>query len=394
MKTLYLECSMGAAGDMLTAALLELCDKQKFLEKINAIGIPKVTEEANSGSKCGICGTQMSVRVDGIAEESHDVQEHTHHHHAHHAHTSMQDIENLIHGFTVSEKVKSDAIAIYKLLAEAESHAHGKPVAEIHFHEVGTLDAVTDIVGVCMLIEEVAPEKIIASPIHVGSSHVHCAHGILPVPAPATAYLLQNIPMYGGTVEGELCTPTGAALLKYFVSEFGNMPVIKTDSIGYGFGKKEFSRLSCVRAFLGDTEDQTEQIIELKCNLDDMTGERIGLALERLFEAGALDVFTTPIGMKKNRPAILLTCLCRPQQRDTMLHEIFKHTTTIGVRETLCNRYVLDRTETVQHTQYGDVRVKQIRGYGVERSKPEFDDLARLTQKHGVAIGKIKLFEY
>lgn len=394
MKTLYLECSMGAAGDMLTAALLELCDKQKFLEKINAIGIPKVTEEANSGSKCGICGTQMSVRVDGIAEESHDVHEHTHHHHAHHAHTSMQDIENLIHGFTVSEKVKSDAIAIYKLLAEAESHAHGKPVAEIHFHEVGTLDAVTDIVGVCMLIEEVAPEKIIASPIHVGSSHVHCAHGILPVPAPATAYLLQNIPMYGGTVEGELCTPTGAALLKYFVSEFGNMPVIKTDSIGYGFGKKEFSRLSCVRAFLGDTEDQTEQIIELKCNLDDMTGERIGLALERLFEAGALDVFTTPIGMKKNRPAILLTCLCRPQQRDTMLHEIFKHTTTIGVRETLCNRYVLDRTETVQHTQYGDVRVKQIRGYGVERSKPEFYDLARLTQKHGVAIDKIKLFEY
>ena len=394
MKTLYLECSMGAAGDMLTAALLELCDKQKFLEKINAIGIPKVTEEANSGSKCGICGTQMSVRVDGIAEESHDVHEHTHHHHAHHAHTSMQDIENLIHGFTVSEKVKSDAIAIYKLLAEAESHAHGKPVAEIHFHEVGTLDAVTDIVGVCMLIEEVAPEKIIASPIHVGSSHVHCAHGILPVPAPATAYLLQNIPMYGGTVEGELCTPTGAALLKYFVSEFGNMPVIKTDSIGYGFGKKEFSRLSCVRAFLGDTEDQTEQIIELKCNLDDMTGERIGLALERLFEAGALDVFTTPIGMKKNRPAILLTCLCRPQQRDTMLHEIFKHTTTIGVRETLCNRYVLDRTETVQHTQYGDVRVKQIRGYGVERSKPEVDDLARLTQKHGVAIDKIKLFEY
>lgn len=385
---------MGAAGDMLTAALLELCDKQKFLEKINAIGIPKVTEEANSGSKCGICGTQMSVRVDGIAEESHDVHEHTHHHHAHHAHTSMQDIENLIHGFTVSEKVKSDAIAIYKLLAEAESHAHGKPVAEIHFHEVGTLDAVTDIVGVCMLIEEVAPEKIIASPIHVGSSHVHCAHGILPVPAPATAYLLQNIPMYGGTVEGELCTPTGAALLKYFVSEFCNMPVIKTDSIGYGFGKKEFSRLSCVRAFLGDTEDQTEQIIELKCNLDDMTGERIGLALERLFEAGALDVFTTPIGMKKNRPAILLTCLCRPQQRDTMLHEIFKHTTTIGVRETLCNRYVLDRTETVQHTQYGDVRVKQIRGYGVERSKPEFDDLARLTQKHGVAIDKIKLFEY
>lgn len=349
---------MGAAGDMLTAALLELCDKQKFLEKINAIGIPKVTEEANSGSKCGICGTQMSVRVDGIEEESHDVHEHTHHHHAHHAHTSMQDIENLIHGFTVSEKVKSDAIAIYKLLAEAESHAHGKPVAEIHFHEVGTLDAVTDIVGVCMLIEEVAPEKIIASPIHVGSGHVHCAHGILPVPAPATAYPLQNIPMYGGTVEGELCTPTGAALLKYFVSEFGNMPVMKTDSIGYGFGKKEFSRLSCVRAFLGDTEDQTEQIIELKCNLDDMTGERIGLALERLFEAGALDVFTTPIGMKKNRPAILLTCLCRPQQRDTMLHEIFKHTTTIGVRETLCNRYVLDRTETVQHTQYGDVRVK------------------------------------
>ena len=435
MKTLYLECNMGAAGDMLMAALTELMpDKDAFVKELNDLQIPQVNIERTTIAKCGIMGTHMVVTVNGEEEKSIDVpmhahthshvheehehthehhhehsdeehfhahhhehsdEEYSHHHHEHgddacshnhthehheehhthshvyeehehthehsheghthahghsHHHTSMKDIEHIIGHLNVPEKVKEDAIAVYKLIADAESHAHGRPVEEVHFHEVGAMDAVADIVGVCLAIYKLAPEQIIASPVHVGYGQIHCAHGILPVPAPATAYLLQNIPMYGGTVEGELCTPTGAALLKYFVSEFGNMPVIKTDSIGYGFGKKEFSRLSCVRAFLGDTEDQTEQIIELKCNLDDMTGERIGLALERLFEAGALDVFTTPIGMKKNRPAILLTCLCRPQQRDTMLHEIFKHTTTIGVRETLCNRYVLDRTETVSYT--------------------------------------------
>lgn len=389
MRTLYLECHMGAAGDMLTAALLELCDYQAFLDKMNALHLHGVEISAHKTIKCGITGTQMTVRIHGTEEMSHDVQEHSHHH-EHHTHTSMKQITELIQGLSVSEKVKSDAIAIYQLIADAESHAHDRPVEEIHFHEVGMMDAVADILGVCLLMEELAPEQIIVSPVHVGSGHVHCAHGILPVPAPATAYLLQEIPMYSGSVNGELCTPTGAAILKYFASAFGSMPVMKTRSVGYGFGKKEFSQLNCIRAFIGETENELEQILELKCNLDDMTPECIGFAVEMLFEAGALDVFTTPIGMKKNRPAVLLTCLCRPEQRELMLRELFQHTSTIGIRETVCNRYILNRTEDIQHTEYGDIHVKQVSGYGVSRSKPEYEDLAETAKRNHVSIETIR----
>ena len=343
MKTLYLECNMGASGDMLTSALMELCDRQKFLDKINSLNLSGVEVSAQKTIKCGITGTQTTVKINNTEEESLDVHTHEHHGHVHshhsHSHTSMKQITELIQGLSVSDKVKSDAIAIYQLIAEAESHAHNRPVEEIHFHEVGMMDAVADIVGVCLLMEEISPEQVIVSPVNVGSGHVHCAHGILPVPAPATVYLLKDIPMYSSSVNGELCTPTGAGILKYFASAFGSMPIMKTQSVGYGFGKKEFPQLNCVRAFVGETENEPEQILELKCNLDDMTPENIGFAMEMLFEAGALDVFTVPIGMKKNRPAVLLVCLCRPEQRELMLHELFKHTSTIGVRETVCNRY-------------------------------------------------------
>lgn len=408
MKTLYLECGMGAAGDMLTAALLELCDRGAFLRKMNALGLPHTTVAAETVSKCGISGTQICVSVGGTEEESRDVpvhhhesnhshsheHPHTHHHdgeHAHHAHShaSLEDILQRIGSLDLSERVRNDAAAVYRLLAEAESHAHGRPVGEIHFHEVGTLDAVADIVGVCLLMEMLSPDRVFASPVHVGSGYVHCAHGTLPVPAPATAYLLRDIPMYSGAVQGELCTPTGAALLRYFVGEFGDMPQMKTQQIGYGFGKKEFPQLNCVRAFWGDSSDETEQIYELNCNLDDMTPEQIGYAAGKLFEAGALDVFTTPIGMKKNRPAVMLSVLCRAEMREAIVRELFRHTSTLGIRETVCRRYVLERGESVRHMQYGDVRIKTASGYGVTREKPEFDDLARLADENGVPLSEI-----
>ena len=416
MKTLYLECGMGAAGDMLTAALLELCDREAFLRKMNALGLPHTTVAAETVSKCGICGTQVRVSVGGTEEESRDVpvhhhdtahshphehphhhehpHEHPHHHdgeHAHHAHShaSPEEILHRIASLDLSARVRNDAAAVYRLLAEAESHAHGRPVGEIHFHEVGTLDALADIVGVCLLMEMLSPDRVFASPVHTGSGHVHCAHGILPVPAPATAYLLRGIPICSGTVQGELCTPTGAALLRYFVQEFGEMPQMKTEQIGYGFGKKEFPQLNCVRAFWGESSDETEQIYELRCNLDDMTPEQIGYAAEKLFEAGALDVFTLPAGMKKNRPGVLLTVLCRPDQREVMVREIFRHTVTLGIRETVCRRYKLHRSESVRHTRYGDVRVKTAEGYGVRREKPEYEDLARLADENGIPLSEI-----
>ena len=303
MRTLYLECHMGAAGDMLTAALLELTgDRQAFTDKMNALGLPGVRVDAETSVKCGITGTHMKVTVNGEEEgepshtqghghdhshghEHHHDHEHDHehghehdheHHHEHH-HASMADIEAMIDSLAVSGRVKADAKAVYALIANAESRVHGRPAAEVHFHEVGAMDAVADVVGVCLLMEQLAPEQVIASPVHTGSGHVHCAHGILPVPAPATALLLEGIPNYSAQVQGELCTPTGAALLKHFVSRFGDRPVMTVSAIGYGMGKKDFEQANCVRAFLGESEGSREKITRLECNLDDITGEEIRL---------------------------------------------------------------------------------------------------------------------
>ncbi len=299
----------------------------------------------------------------------------------------MHEIGHIIEGLNAGEKIKKDVLAVYNLIAEAESHAHGVPVSEIHFHEVGTMDAVADITAVCMLIDELAPDEIVASPVHLGSGSVRCAHGILPVPAPATAYILRGVPVYGGAVEGELCTPTGAALIKHFVTRFGDMPVMKVSGIGYGMGKKDFERANCLRAFLGETEDGTaESILELSCNLDDMTAEEIGFAQEMLFEGGAKDVFTIPIGMKKSRPGVLLSVLCDEEDREKILGLIYKHTSTIGVRERVLCRYTLSRSEESLRTELGTVRVKTSSGYGVTKSKYEYEDLAKIARENDLSL--------
>ena len=281
-----------------------------------------------------------------------------------------------------------DAKEIYRMLADAEAAAHGVPVDQVHFHEVGAMDAVADIVSVCFLLDTLKPDEIIISPVTTGFGQVQCAHGIVPVPAPATARLLQGIPSLSGTVEGELCTPTGAALLRYFADNYGRMPVMRTEKIGYGMGKKDFPAVNCVRAFLGETDEQGDTILELQCNLDDMTPEGIGFAQERLMSAGALDVYTTAIGMKKNRPGILLTCLCRPDQRELMLSLIFRHTTTLGIREHRWGRTVLTRTERVDETASGPVRIKTAEGWGVRREKPEYEDLASIAREKGISLAE------
>lgn len=427
MKTLYLECNMGAAGDMLTAALLELHpDPQGFVERMNRLGLPGVVFAAQPAVKCGITGTQVSVTVGGEEEESHDVplhshvhetaqdeahpghahdhvhvhdHEHTHDHehshghehgHGHHHHAGMGDIRHILFHLDIPQPVRQDAEAVYQLIAQAESHAHGRPVEEIHFHEVGTLDAVTDVVAVCWLLHDLAPEQIVASPVHVGCGQVRCAHGILPVPAPATAYILQGVPTYGGSVQGELCTPTGAALLKHFVQRFGPSPVMRVEKTGYGMGKKDFEAANCVRAMLGQTQEESTTIAQLACNLDDMTPEALGFAQERLWEAGALDVTTAPIGMKKNRPGVQLTCLCRLEDREKLVSVLFAHTTTLGVRESLCTRYTLARSQRTVETEHGPVRVKEARGWGVTREKPEYEDVAKIAREQGLTLDQVK----
>lgn len=426
MKTLYLDCGMGAAGDMLTAALLELLpDPDGFVKELNELGLPGVCVKKETAVKCGITGTHVSVTVHGEEEESldfeeghghsheehehhhdHDHEEHEHHHDhshsdydyhhdhshgGHHHHSSLHDIEHIVRDHLyLSKKVQDHILAVYNLIAEAESHAHGRPVNEIHFHEVGTMDAIADVAAVCILMDRLAPEEVVVSPVHVGSGKVRCAHGILPVPAPATAHILRDVPIYGGRIQGELCTPTGAALLKHFATRFGDMPIMKTQAIGYGMGKKDFEAANCVRAMIGETADKTDMVLELSCNADDMTAEAIGFAMEQLLAGGAFEVYTIPIGMKKSRPGTLIRVMCSEANKEEMVRLIYKHTTTIGVRENPTRRYVLDRKLVTVDTSYGPVRRKDSYGYGVTRSKWEYDDLAKIAKEQGISIAEAR----
>lgn len=464
MKTLYLECNMGAAGDMLLAALTELMpDPEAFVARLNALNIPDVRIEKRRVSKCGIDGTHMDVWIGGEEEESidmplhghthdhdhahshehahthdhehshghdhdhahshehihshehehdHPMHAHTHdHEHAHthahghsHVHRGMADVRAIIESLDVPEKVKADALAVYGLIAEAESLAHGKTVEQIHFHEVGAMDAVADIVSVCLALNELAPERIVASPVHVGHGQVKCAHGILPIPAPATAHILKGVPIYGGRVEGELCTPTGAALLKHFADDFAQMPMLSVEKIGYGMGKKDFADANCLRAILGESVPESapettdchssmqelDAIAELCCNLDDMTPEKIGFVTELLLEEGALDVFTTNIQMKKNRPGILLTCMCAQKEKERFVRLMLAHTTTLGVREYLCKRYGLMRSVEEIDTRYGTVHVKRSVGHGIEKEKLEYEDIAEIARREHRTMAEVE----
>ena len=311
----------------------------------------------------------------------------------------MHDIENIIQGLDVNDNVKKNAVEVYKLIAEAESNVHGKTVDEIHFHEVGSLDAVADVVAVCYLIDGLNPDSIIASPVRMGYGHVHCAHGALPVPAPATAFILQKMPVYAGELEGEFCTPTGAALLKHFVKEYGNMPVMSIENTGCGMGSKNFPIANCLRAYIGENAHSDgmyekdkihDKIIELRCNLDDMAPEDIAYATELLMDEGACDVYTLNIQMKKNRPGIMLCCMCKQNEKEKFAGLIFKHTSTIGIREYECNRYILKRENIVIDTGYGKVQAKKSEGYGTKRIKAEYEDIARIAKETGLPISEVR----
>ena len=431
MKILYLECNMGAAGDMLMSALYELLpDKAAFVSTMNSLGLPGVTLSPLSAKTCGIAGTRMEVTVGGEEEESHDVPMaaaeghihvhphehheyhehhchpenphcpghdhcHEHHHehehgHHHHHHASPGHIASLIGGLPLPGEIKIHAQAVYDAIAAAEAKAHGCPVEEVHFHEVGALDAVADVVGVCYAMYLLAPDKIVASPVHVGSGFVRCAHGVVPVPAPATAFLLEGVPSYGGEVKGELCTPTGAALVAHFAREFGPMPVMTTRGVGYGVGKKEFERANCVRAFWGETADAANgEIAELVCNVDDMTPEALSYACTRLLEEGALDVYATPGVMKKGRPGHVITVLCDPAREDQLARAVLRETATNGLRARRWNKYFLTPGRETVETPFGPIRIKTAQGWDIAHRKPEYDDVAAAAHRAGVPFAQV-----
>lgn len=397
MSTLYLDASMGAAGDMLGAALFELLGKPAdVLEIMNELGLPGVSVRAEPCERGGIVGTHIEVSVNGQIEVSQDVPAGSGHHfheEPHHGRHLSQIVE-LIAELELPARVIDDAVAVYQLLADAEARVHGTTVDLVHFHEVGALDAVADVVLVSLLMNRLAPERVLCTPVHVGSGRVRCAHGILPVPTPATAELLRGVPIYGGAIEAELCTPTGAALLKYFVTEFtAGLPPMVLERVGYGMGTKQFEVANTLRAMIGEPADQQtgrDVVVQLSANIDDMTGEQLAHAQTELLAAGALDVFTFDVHMKKGRPGVLLCVLARPDRADELAELLFQHTTTLGIRRQVIDRQVLDRRIEVVDTELGPVRVKRSSGWGVERTKVEFDDLAELARRHGLPLDKVR----
>lgn len=456
MKTLYLECNMGAAGDMLMAALYELLDDQPaFLQKMQELGLHGVQVTAEPAKTCGIAGTHMRVTVHGEEEHEpdahehdhhhdhhhddheqkhhhhhhddhdhehhhdhhhgdhdhhhdhhHDDHDHEHHHHHddhehkhhhehehghHHHHATPGHIAAVIDGLNLPDAVKQHARAVYDAIAQAEAKAHGCPVGDVHYHEVGALDAVADVTGVCYAMYLLGVDRVVVSPIHVGSGTVRCAHGVMPVPAPATANLLAGVPVYGGSVQGELCTPTGAALLTHFADAFEKMPVMRTQKVGIGIGTKQFEeQANCVRAFLGETEAQTNgTITELVCNLDDMTAEALALACEQLLAAGALDVYTVPGTMKKGRAGQVLTVLCEDKDTAHMAEQVLALTTTNGLRVRRCEKYFLQPSVREVFTAWGQVRVKVAESFGITHAKPEFEDVAAIARKNGLSYDTV-----
>ena len=448
MKMLYFECRMGAAGDMVTAALYELLSEEQkalFLEKMNHL-MPEVQVRATERVRSGITGTGMEVLIHGEEEAAgedadhahdhdhahthdhephhhddedhehehhhHDDEDHEHHHHDddhdhhhdhehHHDHThphvhrGLPEIQHMIESFDLPQEVRDQAMAVYRHIAEAESAAHGRPVEEVHFHEVGALDAVADVTGACYALYLLHPDQVLVSPINVGNGTVRAAHGILPVPAPATAFLLKEVPSYMNPDPiGELCTPTGAALLRTFADGYQQMPVMQVEQIGYGMGKKEFDRLNGVRVFYGEQEIRPEgpnqQICQLSANLDDMTAEELGYASEQLLAAGALDVYTVAATMKKSRPGVVFSCLCKEADQDRMAALMLRYTTSFGVRVEKCDRYAMDIHFEKEEIPYGTVTKKTGTGYGVTKSKYEYEDLAKLARERETSIREIR----
>lgn len=383
MRTLYLECNAGVSGDMLLGALSDLLDDpSKIKIMLESAGIPDVEIMVHPKEINHIQGNKVEVLVHGQPEG--------HHHDHSHSYRTLVEVLDIINGLKIPDPVKHHAMKIYEDIAKAESEAHGTSVGEVHFHEVGMLDAIADIVGACLLIHELAPDTIVSSPLRTGYGYVDCAHGKLPIPAPATALLLRNVPNYAGDLEGEFTTPTGAAIIGHFAEDFGQRPRMTIQRIGMGMGDREFSIPNMVRAFIGDSSEGLFEIYEINCNIDDMTPEDLGPMIDRLLEEGARDATLTPMIMKKGRPGYRLTCLCRQADKEKLAKLILANTSTIGLRIWKAERFEMSSRIENCHTEYGDVRIKVSEGYGITKWKPEHDDLVKASEKHGVSIRKVR----
>jgi len=375
MKTLYFDCFCGASGDMTVGALLDLgVPLDRIRTALDSLDVRGYEIRADKAIKKGLQATQFSV----VLEETVD-QPHRH----------LRDILDLLDNGDLPGPVRNASAETFRRIAEAEAQVHGTTIEKVHFHEVGAVDSIVDVVAAHVALHALGAPAVFASPLHVGAGTVQCAHGVLPVPAPATALLLRNVPCYGGAVEAELVTPTGAALLTQIAEKFGPLPKMRIESVGYGSGTRDLEdRPNVLRVLLGDSDSSlpaTEQVTVIEANVDDMNPELLSPLMAQLLEIGALDAFLTPVLGKKGRPANRITVLCEDAKVSDIVSALFRGSTTFGVRLRTEQRFCMDREWKMARTQWGDVRVKvgRFRGETIRRT-PEFEDCRALAERAGV----------
>lgn len=415
MKILYFDCFSGISGDMFLGAMIDIGVPQETLrESLQKLNLPGYKLQIYTDQRKGITGTRVDVKllhdesgVPSIADHHHGHphhhetdhhHDHDHHDHHHHVHRNINDIKKIIDDSGLSDSVKKLSLNMFSHIALAEAKIHGKPLEEVHFHEVGAVDSIVDIVGAAICANFLRVDKILFSTIAVGGGFVNCAHGKFPVPAPATVEILKGIKITSGEVEKELTTPTGAAIVKVLADEITNRKEFTIEKIGYGIGKRDNPIPNVLRVFLGEMDsvaiqqpakgNQVDKIIE--CNIDDSNPEIYPFVMERLLAAGAMDAWLTPIIMKKGRSAIKLAALCRSSKLDEMIQIIFEETTTIGVRTYDVSKVMMDRKLITLQTPYGPVGFKSIFRNGKEvKFKPEFEDCKKIALDYKIPINQV-----
>ncbi len=391
MKTLYFDCSSGISGNMTLGALLEIVgDENYLLNELKKLNIDEYKIEISKKVKNGITGTYVDVILEHGHHKKDHHEQHQHEHH-HHEHRNLNDVNTIIENSSLEEKVKELAKRIFLRVAKAESKVHNKPLDEVHFHEVGAIDSIVDIVGTAILIHKINPDKIISSVVNDGYGFIRCAHGLISVPVPATSEIFanSNVEFRQIDIDTELVTPTGAAIIAELATEFTPLPAMVTEKIGWGAGSKDLKIPNILKVYYGESEKQNENLVVMETNIDDCSGEIFGYTQELLFQNGALDVFFTPIYMKKNRPGYRMSVTCRKQDMFKLQNIIFRETTTIGIRYRFEYRTELQREMLEIDTKYGKIKAKKVLNNGEEYIYPEYESVKKLAKENNIPLKEL-----